>query len=300
MSSTEDTQYSQHFDGLMNVDDHNDSSTSYDNRSKRQVVENLSDQDTDLDAEDDFDDVDDIQNSKKRNLYYIPIDQRFASTDDAKLYMRNNKYRYRGIKNGDKKGHKLTFSCSRYDNCPRKGYIQLNNGQDGIRDRQIFFVDTAHKHDDKIDKRSGFVTKTSILKQVRVFVINLIKTNRFITNLDINKSLRDNKFPQLQENQIYNLRSRIKNSNPLTNIQGSEHPHLGHLMNWANSSKEIPTDPDAIFCLDFNYKLDKHDQLVNLNLVISTTRLLDTTDHAENVGADTNMIKQKSFIQWRS
>ena len=55
-----------------------------------------------------------------------------ASTNEAKLYMRNNKYRYRGIKNGDKKGHKLTFSCPRYDNCPRKGYIQLNNGQDGI------------------------------------------------------------------------------------------------------------------------------------------------------------------------
>jgi hypothetical protein len=34
MSSTEDIQYSQHVDGLMNVDDHNDSSTSYDNRSK--------------------------------------------------------------------------------------------------------------------------------------------------------------------------------------------------------------------------------------------------------------------------
>ncbi len=68
MSSTEDTQYSQHFDGLMNVDDHNDSSTSYDNRSKRQVVENLSDQDTDLDAEDDFGDVDSIQNSKIRNF----------------------------------------------------------------------------------------------------------------------------------------------------------------------------------------------------------------------------------------
>ena len=47
MSSTEDTQYSQHVDGLMNVDDQNDSSTSYDNRSKRQVVENLSDQDID-------------------------------------------------------------------------------------------------------------------------------------------------------------------------------------------------------------------------------------------------------------
>ena len=47
MSTTEDTQYSQHVDGLMNVDDQNDSSTSYDNRSKRQVVENLSDQDID-------------------------------------------------------------------------------------------------------------------------------------------------------------------------------------------------------------------------------------------------------------
>ena len=33
MSTTEDTQYSQHVDGLMNVDDQNDSSTSYDNRS---------------------------------------------------------------------------------------------------------------------------------------------------------------------------------------------------------------------------------------------------------------------------
>ncbi len=47
MSSTEDIQYSQHVDGLMNVDDQNDSSISYDNRSKRQVVENLSDQDID-------------------------------------------------------------------------------------------------------------------------------------------------------------------------------------------------------------------------------------------------------------
>ena len=47
MNSTEDTQYSQHVDGLMNVDDQNDSSISYDNRSKRQVVENLSDQDID-------------------------------------------------------------------------------------------------------------------------------------------------------------------------------------------------------------------------------------------------------------
>ncbi len=69
----------------------------------------------------------------------------------------------------------------------------------------VFFVDTAHKHDDKIDKRSGFTTKTSNLKQVRAFVINLIKTNRFITNLDIDKSLRDNKFPQLQETQILYL-----------------------------------------------------------------------------------------------
>ena len=67
----------------------------------------------------------------------------------------------------------------------------------------------------------------------------------------------------------------------------SEHPHLGHLMNWAYSSKEIPSDLDATFCLDFNYILDKNDQLVNLNLVISTTRLLATTDKAENVGADT-------------
>ena len=52
---------------------------------------------------------DEIQDSKKRNFYYIPIEQRFASTDDAKLYMRKNNYRFRGLRMETKRGINLLF-----------------------------------------------------------------------------------------------------------------------------------------------------------------------------------------------
>jgi hypothetical protein len=50
-----------------------------------------------------------------------------------------------------------------------------------------------------------------------------------------------------ERTQFTNLRQRIKTTNPLAGVQNSSKSHLGDLMNWAKSSREVPSGPDDIF-----------------------------------------------------
>jgi len=157
----------------------------------------------------------------------------------------------------------MLFTCPRFDKCPRNCYVLLNDGHVVNRSKQHSTAATDHVHIDKTTV--GLATKISNLKRVRS-IIDYIGANSFITNSDINKRLRKQLLPQLSVIQLTNLRQRIKTTNQLTGVQNSSKSHLGDLMNWAKSSREVPFGPDDIF---YSISSTSSTQLTNKSILIA-------------------------------
>jgi hypothetical protein len=185
-------------------------SPSFNHRSAA-IFSDISD-DTDVDAED-FPGADKpvLGPPRRFNKTYIPIQERFKTTEAAKLYMRKSNYKCKVAKPCKKKGYRINFSCLRFNSCPRTGYILLNNGSDGHVNCSIFFADIDHDHTKPI-------TKTNDLKDVKPFIKELINMNRKISNERILHALASAKLPQVSQQQLNNLKSRLKNTNPKTSL----------------------------------------------------------------------------------
>jgi hypothetical protein len=175
----------------MNVDDKSEmtTSTSSFNERTQRMNSKVNDQfekadDTDEDQDDfNFSADEELNVSLDKRIEYVLSEETFSTTTEAKSFMKKKNYRYRGLRDGRKNGHKMLFTCSRFDKCPKKCYVLLNNGHDGNRSKQLFTAATDHVHIDKTNENDGFATKTSNLKRVRSIVVDYMKANRFITNI---------------------------------------------------------------------------------------------------------------------
>jgi hypothetical protein len=63
-----------------------------------------------------------------KRVGYVLSKETFSTTTEAKSFMKKKNYWYRGLRDGRKKGHKMLFTCSRYNKCPKKCYVLLKKG----------------------------------------------------------------------------------------------------------------------------------------------------------------------------
>ncbi len=113
------------------------------------------------------------------------------------------------------------------------------------------------------------------LKSVSHLINSWLEINPNIDNDLVNFKLTQLHLPNLLNKQINNYKYRFRNSNPTCN----KNSNLSHLIDWAKANREIPADPNKVFCLGLKYILDENNVLVRVNIVLSTTRLLDLIDH---------------------
>jgi len=111
---------------------------------------------------------------------------------------------------------------------------------DGHVDCSIFFADIDHDHTKPI-------TKTNDLKDVlkKPFIKELINMNRKISNERILHALASAKLPQVSQQQLNNLKSRLKNTNPKTGLQKPHTPHLKHLIERVDANSIESSNNDA-------------------------------------------------------
>ena len=118
----------------MNVDDKSEmtTSTSSFNERTQRMNSKVNDQfekadDTDEDQDDfNFSADEELNVSLDERIEYVLSEETFSTTTEAKSFMKKKNYRYRGLRDGRKNGHKMLFTCSRFDKCPKKCYVLQN------------------------------------------------------------------------------------------------------------------------------------------------------------------------------
>ena len=76
--------------------------------------------DTDEDQDDfNFSADEELNVSLDKRIEYVLSEETFSTTTEAKSFMKKKNYRYRGLRDGRKNGHKMLFTCSRFDKCPK-------------------------------------------------------------------------------------------------------------------------------------------------------------------------------------
>ena len=145
--------------------------------------------------------------------------------------------------------------------CPKTVFLLL---EDESQTCKIFQSTDAHAHEIHNSR-----IPDAVQNLVKKCIEDRIKSN------DIMKKLREHNLPQIKKNQLASLKKRLK-------AKTHDIKDLGGIVGWCNERKNIPDDPDQVFCLKLHYLLSKSDQLKEFRAVITTTRLLDTIKFSRN------------------
>ena len=79
--------------------------------------------------------------------------------------------------------------------------------------------------------------------------------------------------PQVSLTQLNNLKSRLRRNN------NSKSTSFNKILAWCQQHAQIPDDLDEVFCGGFQYNLGHKDKLEDLNIFLTTPRLISQISH---------------------
>ena len=217
---------------------------------------NASECDADRDA---FEEDEEEINS--RNKLYEKVEV-FSDYQSALKYMETDNlaktYNYRCEQENKLVGDKSIYHFKRNQKFPKTAYILRESNS---LECSLWYAINEHKH-------TNVITDLDIIKK---FVKQCLQDN-ITSNPMILKQLRNNNLPQPKLGVLNNMKYRLRQGGSTYKNKG-----LNEILNWCKEKASIPENENDIFCGGVNYNLDKNDKLIELNIFITTPKLLSLT-----------------------
>jgi len=200
--------------------------------------------------------------TRKRKPYKLisEYDNCQAAIERLKQPIADVFYRFRYTRH-TVEGDKDYYYCQGYQKCPKTVFVLRHS--DSLK-ASIYISNFPHIHEEKAGKSLPLKSVAHIKKLFD-------EKNRY-TNNEIIASLKRHNCPQLTKAQINNLKQRLK----LKRI-GKSNCCLHEILEWSKRKQSIPDDLDEIFCGGLHYLEDEEFNVIELNVFVTTKRLISIT-----------------------